>query len=126
MPSNLKRALVIEDNAVDRLLMVKILQGLGYATVEAKDGREGIESVSKLGPFQLITVDQNMQSLDGLGFLKSNVALAGNVKPKIVMVSGDTELNKIRSALSAGADEYLMKPYSRESVQLKLKMLSLE
>jgi len=126
LPSNLKRALVIEDNAVDRLLMVKILQGLGYATVEAKDGREGIESVSKLGPFQLITVDQNMQSLDGLGFLKSNVALAGNVKPKIVMVSGDTELNKIRSALSAGADEYLMKPYSRESVQLKLKMLSLE
>lgn len=126
MPSNLKRALVIEDNAVDRLLMVKILQGLGYATVEAKDGREGIESVSKLGPFQLITVDQNMQSLDGLGFLKSNVALAGNVKPKIVMVSGDTELNKIRSALSAGADEYLMKPYSRESVQLKLKMLGLE
>ena len=126
MPSNLKRALIIEDNPVDRILMAKILIGLGYSNVEAQDGRQGFDSLTKQGPFTIIMLDWNMPIFDGLEFLKSVSPLMGNNKPKIIMVTGETDLTKIRSALSAGADEYLMKPYSRESVQLKLKMLGLE
>jgi two-component system, chemotaxis family, chemotaxis protein CheY len=126
MPSEGKRALIVDDVIVERVHLTAILKGLGYATMDASDGKEGIDLITKQSPFSLIVLDWYMPNMDGIAFLKALHSLTGIGKPKVLMLSGETDLNKLRLALNAGANEFLMKPYTRENIQLKLRMLGLE
>jgi two-component system, chemotaxis family, chemotaxis protein CheY len=125
VPSESKRALVIDDNPVDRLVLSGIVKGLGFGTEESEDGQAGLDRIAREPPFDVILVDWNMPRLDGIGFLRGVRASPKGSKVRIIMVTGETELSSLRKALEAGADEYLMKPYNREAIQLKLRMLGL-
>ncbi len=120
-----KRALIVEDAITDRTLLRQILTGLGYLVSEAADGEEGVQMVAKQGPFILSLVDWNMPKMNGLDFVRAVRANAKNKEMRIVMVTSEIEMDKIRTALMIGANEYIMKPFSREMVNIKLKMLGL-
>lgn len=107
-------------------MMVKTLQGLGFIVSEAADGQSGIDTYAKLGPFLFIIVDWNLPVSDGISFIKNLRKFPQKSPFKIMMVSSETDVSKMLAALSSGADEYLMKPYNRESVQLKVRMLGLD
>ena len=81
--------------------------------------------VAKQGPFILSLVDWNMPKMNGLDFVRAVRANAKNKEMRIVMVTSEIEMDKIRTALMIGANEYIMKPFSREMVNIKLKMLGL-
>jgi two-component system chemotaxis response regulator CheY len=93
--------------------------------VEAGTGLEALERLGEGGPFDLALVDWNMPEMDGLAFVKAvrgQPALSGL---RLVMVTSESEEFRVRHALEAGADEYIMKPFSREIVLEKLQMLGM-
>jgi two-component system, chemotaxis family, chemotaxis protein CheY len=126
MPPELpKKALVIEDSPSDRLLMKQILTGLGYTVTETTNGTEGFQAISRSGPFSVALVDWNMSGMTGIDLVKAVRANPLYKTLRIVMVTSENEMDNVRAALLSGADEYIMKPFSREMVNIKLKMLGM-
>jgi two-component system chemotaxis response regulator CheY len=117
------RALVIDDSRPIRRIEGEILKELGFETVDACHGRQALERLQS-GPLpDVVLVDWNMPEMDGLEFIvavRSDKRFAGL---PILMVTTETETDQMLRALTAGADEYLMKPFQREGLVDKLRMV---
>ncbi len=119
------RALVIDDSRTIRTIIGKILKEIGMEVLEAADGKQGLEQM-KLNPsIELILVDWNMPEMNGLDFIKAIRAQKSLDRVRILMVTSETETEQVTKALKAGANEYLMKPFSREILIAKLDLLSI-
>jgi len=119
------RALVIDDSRTMRRIIVRILHGLGFETVEAGDGRQALELLAD-GPVpDLACVDWNMPVMDGLTFVvhaRADRSLRGMT---LMMVTTESEHAQIVRALAAGAHEYLVKPFGPDDLRDKLALLGL-
>jgi two-component system chemotaxis response regulator CheY len=117
------RALVIDDSAVTRGIIKQILSPRGFEVFEAGDGREGLDRVRDIGALDLILLDWNMPGMDGIEFLRilrARTALAGL---PVMMVSSNNEAANIAASLDAGANEYIMKPFTEDVIRAKLELL---
>ena len=76
-------------------------------------------------PVQLALVDWNMPEMSGIELVEAVRADPSFASLRIVMVTTETELSQVTKALEAGADEYLMKPFTRDDVVGKLELLGL-
>lgn len=105
--------------------MRRILEGEGLTTEEVPHGLAAAELLESGARFELLLVDWNMPELDGVGLVKrlNESGCAGGAK--VVMVTSETAQARIVEALSAGADEYLMKPFDRDTLLSKLEILGL-
>jgi two-component system chemotaxis response regulator CheY len=115
-------ALVVDDSRTMRVVLRRILEERGFNVREAGDGSEALAAVDADAP-DLVLLDWNMPGMTGLEVVQ---ALAGHpARPgmRIVMVTTETEMDRIGEALGAGADEYLMKPFTGEAVAEKLLVL---
>ena len=74
---------------------------------------------------QLALVDWNMPEMSGIELVEAVRADPAFASLRIVMVTTETELSQVSRALEAGADEYLMKPFTRDDVVGKLELLGL-
>jgi two-component system, chemotaxis family, chemotaxis protein CheY len=119
------KALVVDDVADLRELLVTILEEWGIQCSQAGNGREALDALKTKGPFDFCTVDIFMPVMDGFGFVEAARKDPANAGLKILMVSTDIEKASIDKALKLGADEYLMKPYTRDMVESKLQLLRL-
>ncbi|MBO0901249.1 response regulator [Cellulomonas sp. zg-ZUI199] len=119
------RALVIDDSRTMRRIIVRILHGLGFETVEAEDGRQALDLLAE-GPVpDLACVDWNMPVMDGLTFVvhaRADRSLRGMT---LMMVTTESEHAQIVRALAAGAHEYLVKPFGPDDLRDKLELLGL-
>ena len=108
-----------------RMILVKYLRELGFETAEAADGRQALEQLYSGEQFGLALVDWNMPVMDGYEFLRTvrANALLGDIR--IMMVTTQISMANVRQALAAGADEYLMKPFTKELLLEKLALLGL-
>lgn len=108
------------------MILSKTLKELGYEVREAANGLEALEVMKAEGTaVKLVLTDWNMPEMNGLELLKSlrqNPALASLV---IIMVTTETELNQMAAALEAGANEYVMKPFTKEILLDKLEMVGI-
>jgi len=120
------RALVLEDSRSVRTIIRTILSELGCEVVEAANGREGFEQLEAHGPFAVALVDWNMPEVDGLTFVRQVRADPRFAALRLMMVTTEIERSQVVSALAAGADEYLMKPFTPEMVAEKLAILGIE
>jgi len=118
------RVLVIDDSRAMRMILRNILQGLGHEVTEAGDGQAGVDLVRDHGPFSLALVDWNMPVLNGYQFVQAVRAEAANAAMKIVMVTTEVEMSQVARALKAGANEYVMKPFTAEILREKIEMLA--
>jgi two-component system chemotaxis response regulator CheY len=117
-------ALVIDDSRVIRMVLARTLKELGFTPVEAVDGREAITVMERDGTgIDLVMVDWNMPKVNGLDFVKYVRARPQFDDVQLVMVTTETELDQMVRALEAGANEYVMKPFTAEAVQDKLRLL---
>jgi CheY-like chemotaxis protein len=108
--------LLVEDHDDTRGLYRCVLEMLGYRIVEAKDGEEAVRLAESMLP-DLIVMDTNLPRVDGLmatNRIRKHSAL-DNVR--IIFVSGNAEPRWRGVALSAGGDEYLVKPVSLEVLE---------
>jgi two-component system chemotaxis response regulator CheY len=111
-----------------RALLGQILRDLGFDVLEAGDGREGLEILRKhraRWPIELALVDWHMPRMDGLAFVQAVRADPELADIRLVMVSTETELRQIARVLEAGADEYVMKPFTRDVILEKLALLGI-
>ncbi len=119
------RALVLDDSKAMRMILGRILEPLGFEVWGAADGVEGLEELKKVGTVDLILVDWNMPRMNGLEFVKAVRADSGNDAARIMMVTTETEVQNVAQALEAGANEYVMKPFTKDVVIEKLGILGI-
>ena len=119
------RALIVDDSRFMRGYLRGMLEKKGIECEEAADGQAGLEQLHTGPAFDLALLDWNMPTMNGLDMLK-NMRAEGYGETKVLMVTTEGENNYIISALEAGADEYLMKPFDAEALSEKLILLGLE
>jgi two-component system, chemotaxis family, chemotaxis protein CheY len=119
-----KTCLVVDDSRVIRKVSRRILEDLGFEVAEAGDGVEAMAWCTAVMP-DLILLDWQMPVMDGMQFLRRLRAEPGGDAPKVVFCTVENEIERIREALDAGADEYIMKPFDGSIVSGKLEYLGL-
>ena len=118
-------ALVVDDSQTIRLILRKYLGKIGFDVVEAADGVEGIARLREMSQTDLVLVDWNMPNMSGVDFVRAVRAIRQYDSLPLVMVTTNTELDQIASALEAGANEYIMKPFTQDVIRGKLELLGL-
>ncbi len=119
------RALVIDDSRTMRHIVAGILDGLGFATTQARNGREALDLLEAGERFELACVDWNMPVMDGLEFVKAVGGRSDWRFLTLMMLTTESERGQIVRALAAGADEYVTKPFTPEVLESKLALLGL-
>ena len=115
--------LVIDDSKTMRSFLSYIARDLGFQTQEACDGLDALEVVRKSDPFVVALVDWDMPRMNGLDFVKAIRADPAHADLKLMMVTAQSSLTAVVEALECGANDYLMKPITKEMVADKLRVL---
>ena len=119
------QALIVDDSRTLRRILSNYLQELGFGVSEAGNGREALGQLQAGSPPDVVLVDWNMPEMNGLEFVKSVRAQPNFRDLPLMMVTTETDVVHIASALSAGANEYVMKPFTKDAIADKLQLLGL-
>jgi two-component system chemotaxis response regulator CheY len=117
------RALVVDDSRVMRTIVARTLKQLGWQVTEAGHGGEALAALEVAPETSLVMVDWNMPVMNGLQFVTAVRADPRWSALTVVMVTTESELGQVEKALAAGANEYVMKPFTPEILVDKLAML---
>ena len=118
------RALIVDDSKVMRTLVRRILAQCDFdECVEAENGARALE-VMHAGPLpDMVFVDWNMPEMSGIEFVRAVRADADLVEVVLMMVTSESGIEQLQTAIEAGADEYLMKPFTAEVLQDKVALI---
>ncbi|MGO8759036.1 MAG: response regulator [Terracidiphilus sp.] len=120
------KVLIVDDSRTIRLILRRILSEIGCEVAEAGHGKEALAVVeSAPGEIGLVLADWNMPEMNGFDLLTELRRRPELSDMKIVMVTTEAELGHMAKALEAGANEYIMKPFTKEIVLEKLELLGL-
>ncbi|HTB34056.1 MAG TPA: response regulator [bacterium] len=119
------KALIVDDSRALRSILKRDLLSLGFEVDEAENGAVALERIRSKGIPDLMMLDWNMPEMNGLDLLIRLRRDEGNNALKIVMATSESEMAQAARALSAGADEYVIKPFTREALVMKLGILGL-
>jgi two-component system, chemotaxis family, chemotaxis protein CheY len=115
-----KTCLVVDDSKVIRKVARHILETLDFTVAEAGDGQEALDAVAVSVP-DVVLLDWNMPVMSGIEFLRALGERDIQPRPKVVFCTTENGTAHIRAALDAGADEYVMKPFDRDTLASKLQ-----
>jgi two-component system, chemotaxis family, chemotaxis protein CheY len=118
------RCLVVDDSRVVRKVARRILEGHGYAVVEAENGVEALNACRDALP-RCVLLDWNMPVMNGLAFLKALRAEFGPDDPLVIFCTTENEVAQISQAIAQGAQEYIMKPFDEEILIGKFAQMGL-
>jgi two-component system, chemotaxis family, chemotaxis protein CheY len=120
------KALVVDDSRAVRMILSRNLRELGFEVCEAGNGKEALDVMeAESNRVSLVLADWNMPEMNGLDLLKrlrQNPQLSSLV---IVMVTTETDLEQMATALEAGANEYVMKPFTKDILVEKLELVGI-
>ena len=118
------RALVVDDSSTIRAILSLYLKKMEMDVIEAADALEALQRL-KEAPFDFVLVDWNMPEMDGITFVRAVRAEGGYAKLPLMMVTTNSEMANVALALEAGANEYIMKPFTADMLREKLDLLGL-
>jgi two-component system chemotaxis response regulator CheY len=118
----MRSCLVVDDSKVIRKVARHILETLNFSVDEAEDGREALSRCEAAMP-DVILLDWNMPVMSGMEFLRALRQGAAGAQPKVVFCTTENDIAHIRAAIDAGADEYVMKPFDRDTLESKLQIV---
>ena len=116
--------LVVDDSRVVRKVARRILEDLSFEIDEAADGQLAADFCQKRMP-DAVLLDWNMPVKDGLQFLKELRLMPGGDVPIVVFCTTENDISHIQAAISAGANEYIMKPFDSDILQAKFAQVGL-
>ena len=119
------RALVIDDSRAIRVILGQILKALKFEVHNAEHGLEALEKLKETGPLDLALIDWNMPEMNGYEFVCAVRKDDQYNGMRLMMVTTETEMAQVVKALEAGADEYVMKPFTKEMIVEKLTIMGL-
>lgn len=122
-PSRLLRALVVDDSRVMRSMLRRSLEKHGFDVVEAENGRDALERLTLIRIPDLALVDWNMPEMTGIELVAELRRDPNYDAMLVMMVTTETEPEQVQRAMDAGANEYVMKPFSKEVLDDKLALL---
>lgn len=114
-----RTCLIVDDSRIIRKVARRIVEGLKFEVDEAADGSEALAFCAGVMP-DVILLDWSMPVMDGLTFLRRLRTLPGGDRPKVLFCTIETRAERIAEALSAGADDYVMKPFDGQILESKL------
>ncbi len=120
----MKTCLVVDDSRVIRTVARRILEQLSFVVSEAVDGKDALAACLKQMP-EAILLDWNMPVMNGIDFLRALRKAPGGDKPVVVFCTTENDMTRIQTAIEAGANEYIMKPFDREILETKLQQVGL-
>jgi CheY-like chemotaxis protein len=116
-----RRILVADDNAINRKLVKKMLDGLGYSATLVVNGRECVEAV-QAGDYEAILMDIQMPEMDGLAASRAIRELGSTIP--IIALTADAMPDDRARCLAAGMNDYLQKPVRPDALEAALERAS--
>lgn len=121
----MKTCLVVDDSKVIRKVARHILEVLDYHVDEAADGEQALTYCQQKMP-DVVLLDWNMPVMSGIDFLRALRKLPAGTAPKVIFCTTENGRDHIEAAINAGANEYVMKPFDRETLETKLQLAGAE
>jgi two-component system chemotaxis response regulator CheY len=118
----MKSCLIVDDSRVIRKVSRHIVESFGFEVSEAENGQDALGTCAEEMP-ELILLDWNMPVMSGIEFIVALRRQPGGDKPKVVFCTTENDVAHIREAIAAGADEYVMKPFDHDTLQIKLQLI---
>lgn len=115
------KLLLVEDSERLRASLGHGLHSAGFAVDTAEDGARALAFLSQY-PYDLVVLDLMLPKLDGLGVLRGMPA--SGARPRVLVLSARDDVSDRIQALNAGADDYLVKPFSLDELLARLHALS--
>jgi len=120
----MKHCLVVDDSSVIRKVACRILEELDFEASEAENGLEALEHCRGSMP-DVVLLDWNMPVMDGIAFLVALRKEMGREAPVVIFCTTENDIDHITRAITAGANEYIMKPFDREIIEAKFHEVGL-
>jgi CheY-like chemotaxis protein len=117
-----RHILVVEDNAMNRDVLTRILQFFSYQVCVAKDGGEGLE-LARAGPVDLVLLDMSLPVLNGWEVVRALKADPKTRPLPIIALTAHAMVGDKEAATAAGCDDYEPKPFNAERLIGKVKTL---
>jgi two-component system, chemotaxis family, chemotaxis protein CheY len=118
----MKSCLIVDDSKVIRKVARHILETMQFDVAEAADGKEALDHCHAAKP-DVILLDWNMPIMSGMDFLRAYRSTVASPSAKVIFCTTENGIAHIQAAIDAGADEYVMKPFDRETLEAKLQIV---
>jgi len=119
------RAMVIDDSRAFRMILGKMLKELGFEVVDAENGAVAMDRLKASEKVDIALVDWNMPGMNGYEFVCAVRKEDAYKDLPLMMVTTETDMSQVVKALEAGANEYVMKPFTKEMITEKLTLMGM-
>jgi two-component system chemotaxis response regulator CheY len=115
------RFLIVDDSSTMRRIIINTLNKLGYKEChEAANGREGVERLATT-PVDMVITDWNMPEMSGIDFIKAVRSNDATRQLPVLMVTTNAAEDDIVEALKAGVNNYVVKPFTPDTIKEKIQ-----
>jgi len=114
----MKTCLIVDDSRTIRAVARRMIEGLHFTTLEAENGEEALK-VCDAGLPDVILLDWHMPVMNGIDFLRALRKAHEGDRPVVVFCTTVSDLTKIKEAIDAGANEFIMKPFDADIIESK-------
>lgn len=120
----MSKALVVDDSRTVRVILKRIMTEAGFEVCEAGNGKEALQVIGDdAAALRVVLADWNMPEMNGFELLQQLRNRSDLADVKVVMVTTEAELGHMATALEAGANEYVMKPFTKDVILEKLDLI---
>ena len=117
------RFLIVDDSSTMRRIIINTLAKLGHQEcVEAGNGREGLDRLATAA-VDLVITDWNMPEMSGIEFVRNLRASEKTKNVPILMVTTNAAKDDIVEALRAGVNNYVVKPFTPDTIKEKIEAI---
>jgi two-component system chemotaxis response regulator CheY len=121
-----KDILIVDDCKFTTKVLSQCMKEFGYQVHTALSAEEAVSFLEMHEPPSLFFVDWIMPGMSGVEFVAWLRAQKATQSTPVLMVTAQKDLSQIAQALQSGANEYIMKPFSKEAIEEKLKILGID
>jgi two-component system chemotaxis response regulator CheY len=117
--------LIVDDCKVTAKILSKLMGELGFQVHTAYSAEEAVEFLETHEPPSLFMIDWVMPGMSGVELVSYLREQSQTKRVPVVMVTGQRDMRRVAEALKVGADEYIMKPFSRQIIEEKLRIIGI-
>lgn len=117
-----RRALIVDDEMTNRLILRSLLKKQGYETAEAEDGRQAVELFDKFRP-GIVFMDIMMPEMNGYDATRLIKQKSGTEFIPVIFLTAMSDEDALQACIDVGGDDFLVKPYDKFILQSKIQAM---